>query len=720
MISTTKKFFHLPYIAFFFSLLMATPTFAGVNDECSKYYFGNNFSAAFEPCIKAAEAGNGAAQYMIGRMYSLGLGISQDHAKAKKWLQSAADNKITLAYVLLGHELFLQDNNDLAALDWYYKAENDSDVAPTARFFIGNIYLAGINIPVDENKAFQYIQKSADGGFNAAYSLLAKLYALGIGHPKDSEQALRYYRAAAQEGGESDKLSLALYLTKISASKVYGDKYALEARQLLESLATPHITLLKSNPKAACNMPCRTSVRYWGYALETGLAGKPEQNAATDIYKTIGLGTSDNERDQRTKDSWFEKIRFTRESIQLEPSLDSFKQAGLVNATRREYWPKLTTTSNLKGEFDISFVANLAAGMKSRQVDQAIQAAANVFAKCGVRLRRAIITEGYDDKNELFDRSEDELFDRAKEISMSEFYLPRSPHIQILWGKKNEALDFEGQASLRNEAEYGLIVRPIILNSAPHQSEFINGMTLAHELGHQLATMGHPYDFEKGIMQYYSLTEPEFTPFQCQRIREHPNIFHISSAKKPENIKIKNLNLQIRISDQITAEHLLESDDAVSQSKGVNMLKQLLLIDGDPHPAFSLGKYFAKRDNSKHLAVFYRLLASALEGGTLDYGIGFVDIAKSNNFPLDDVVKIYSLMRNWRVEDDWPTESWIKNAIGKMSSNDVKEFIPTERDYLAQCHRSKGQAFHQIEVLACLPLAQKGDIQAQKRLTNHK
>lgn len=49
-----------------------------------------DYRLAFEASIDAAEKGDPAAQYKLGVMYGLGLGVPQDYAEAVRWYQRAA------------------------------------------------------------------------------------------------------------------------------------------------------------------------------------------------------------------------------------------------------------------------------------------------------------------------------------------------------------------------------------------------------------------------------------------------------------------------------------------------------------------------------------------------------------------------------------------------------------------------------------------------------
>lgn len=49
-----------------------------------------DYRLSFESCRKDAEKGDPTAQYKLGVMYGLGLGVAQDYAEAFHWYQRAA------------------------------------------------------------------------------------------------------------------------------------------------------------------------------------------------------------------------------------------------------------------------------------------------------------------------------------------------------------------------------------------------------------------------------------------------------------------------------------------------------------------------------------------------------------------------------------------------------------------------------------------------------
>ena len=72
-----------------------------------------------------AHEGIAIAQYNLGRMYSNGLSVSQDHVKAYEWMSKAAHQGLSEAQHMLGY-MYANglgvEKNHLRAEEWFRKA----------------------------------------------------------------------------------------------------------------------------------------------------------------------------------------------------------------------------------------------------------------------------------------------------------------------------------------------------------------------------------------------------------------------------------------------------------------------------------------------------------------------------------------------------------------------------------------------------------------------
>ena len=133
---------------------------------------------------KDAEAGDAAAQRLLGRCYETGNGVARNWKKA---------------------------------FSWYRKAAKQDD--PEGLFHVGYCYLHGVGVSIDLEKAAEYLQKASDKGSGEAMGALARLLVDGYSPEEDSyvdrdeideDQILELARKAT-ETSQSFEGSLILY-----------------------------------------------------------------------------------------------------------------------------------------------------------------------------------------------------------------------------------------------------------------------------------------------------------------------------------------------------------------------------------------------------------------------------------------------------------------------------------------------------------------------------
>src|ERR1700730_4925205 len=93
---------------------------------------------------KAADQGNAAAQFELGRMYASGHGVPEDEAEAANWVRKAADHGYANAQMMLGtmygtgHGV---PQDHAAAMKWYRKAAHQGNAG--AQSLLGTAYYKG-------------------------------------------------------------------------------------------------------------------------------------------------------------------------------------------------------------------------------------------------------------------------------------------------------------------------------------------------------------------------------------------------------------------------------------------------------------------------------------------------------------------------------------------------------------------------------------------------
>ena len=87
----------------FLSLAIAALSPAGAGyDEGAAAFIRGDYEAAWQEWLALGERGHQSAQYNLGVLYSIGLGVDQDDVEASKWFRRAADRGLPAAQMRLG------------------------------------------------------------------------------------------------------------------------------------------------------------------------------------------------------------------------------------------------------------------------------------------------------------------------------------------------------------------------------------------------------------------------------------------------------------------------------------------------------------------------------------------------------------------------------------------------------------------------------------------
>jgi hypothetical protein len=124
-------------------------------------------------------------------MYRDGLGVPQDHGRAREWFLKAADQGLA-----------------------------------EAQYNLGVIYHHGQGVPQDYGTAIEWFRKAADQGLANAQLSLGAMYAFGQGVSQDYVHAHMWFSLAAAQG-----VSDAINHRDIVAAKMTPDQIA-EAQKL--------------------------------------------------------------------------------------------------------------------------------------------------------------------------------------------------------------------------------------------------------------------------------------------------------------------------------------------------------------------------------------------------------------------------------------------------------------------------------------------------------
>ncbi len=144
-----------------------------------------------------AKAGDVHAMTMLGELYSNGLGVKRDYAKATEWYRKAVDGgdreaMLALAMMRLGG-YGGSDKQDAVKL----LASAAKLGEPKAAYNLALLYLGGQVLPQDVRRAAELMRQAADAGNAEAQYALAMFYKEGTGVEKNMETAVRLLQAAA-------------------------------------------------------------------------------------------------------------------------------------------------------------------------------------------------------------------------------------------------------------------------------------------------------------------------------------------------------------------------------------------------------------------------------------------------------------------------------------------------------------------------------------------
>jgi TPR repeat protein len=136
--------------------------------EAAEHAFqtGNN-QAALKLFGELANKNNPNAEYWLGHMNEIGLGIPRDVTKA---------------------------------IGLYKKAAEQNVVAAEAR--LGELYLNGDSVTPDFSQAKSYLERAAYHADSRSAMLLGQMYRVGIGTAVDQKQAYAWSEVASLEGSE--------------------------------------------------------------------------------------------------------------------------------------------------------------------------------------------------------------------------------------------------------------------------------------------------------------------------------------------------------------------------------------------------------------------------------------------------------------------------------------------------------------------------------------
>ncbi|MCZ4279649.1 SEL1-like repeat protein [Kiloniella laminariae] len=185
----------------FLFLLPVAPAVAITQQEAMQAMTQGDFATAFVFFHEHAEAGNPAAQYLVGYMTERGTGTEQNQEQAIHWYRKAAeqgnpDAKQSLARLQLMEEASSKSMTpDQKQFEQTLKKAQAGDAG--SQFELAGLYHKGIGTDRDIPVAFEWYLRAAAQGYDEAQYVLGKAYLAGEEVPADPATGIRYLAAAA-------------------------------------------------------------------------------------------------------------------------------------------------------------------------------------------------------------------------------------------------------------------------------------------------------------------------------------------------------------------------------------------------------------------------------------------------------------------------------------------------------------------------------------------
>jgi len=133
--------------------------------QAKQRYDAKDETEGSQQMLRAAQAGNAQAQFMIGNAYEFGNGVAVDLGQAAFWYEKAANQGHAKAQKNLG-SLYESGNgvteNWALAVALYRKSAEQHDA--DGEFALGRMYEFGMGVPQDRRTAIQWFERAADLG----------------------------------------------------------------------------------------------------------------------------------------------------------------------------------------------------------------------------------------------------------------------------------------------------------------------------------------------------------------------------------------------------------------------------------------------------------------------------------------------------------------------------------------------------------------------------
>jgi len=296
--------------------IFAAPALADNTEQCLQLYYTKAFAKALSFCRLSATKGNSQSQYVLGLMYSDGLGVKKNKPEAIKWLRAAAGQAYAAAHYKLTKLENEPDSSNAALNRFMGKSRRDgaSMNAPKQEQKPDPVNQPAIAAPVispatkpvhhitppDDNALYrQYLTAAQQGNADARF-MLGLFYLEGRGVQQNTARATSQFKLAAKQGHAHAQFSLGLMYDEGRGDIIKNEKMAEHwlSKAAMQGLADAQYSL---GLIASANKQDEKAVKWWLKAAAQKHA-KAQHNLA--ISYLTGKGVQAN-RDKAAQ--WFIK-----------------------------------------------------------------------------------------------------------------------------------------------------------------------------------------------------------------------------------------------------------------------------------------------------------------------------------------------------------------------------------------------------------------------------
>ncbi len=149
--------------------------------------------------LQAATAGMAQAQYQMAILYLKGIGGKREEVRAANWMVRAAKQDYLPAVAAMGDILLMLDRTkQREAVAWFKKAADGGHAVGARKY--GLALLHGEHAPLNIPEGIKWLEKASTGGDGEAQEVLGVMYLGGVGVKQDKDKAEILLRSAADSG----------------------------------------------------------------------------------------------------------------------------------------------------------------------------------------------------------------------------------------------------------------------------------------------------------------------------------------------------------------------------------------------------------------------------------------------------------------------------------------------------------------------------------------